>query len=68
VPITDSLWAATNQATSVNLLVARGGIEPPTFRFSGGQNGRWPAVYLRLCVVCAALSCADVFSLSDERT
>jgi hypothetical protein len=21
----------------------RGGIEPPTFRFSGGRTGRWPA-------------------------
>jgi hypothetical protein len=22
------------------MVVARGGIEPPTFRFSGGKNGR----------------------------
>jgi hypothetical protein len=26
--------------TSVNTLVARGGIEPPTFRFSGGGEVR----------------------------
>jgi len=44
-----------NSRWTVLILVARAGIEPATFRFSGGRDSYWPAVYLRLCVVCAAL-------------